>query len=151
MLNFIQKLFKKESIKPRMIDYYMQVADLTANLSRAKRLKVGCIVVKDDAIISQGWNGTPRGFDNDCEDFTPDIGLKTKPEVVHAEINVLSKIARGTHSSKDAIMFITHSPCYECSKAIIQSGIKKVYFKDSYRDDRPIKFLRYSSTFSLAQ
>lgn|SRR5574343_37042 len=127
-------------INPRMIDYYLGVAEQTANLSRAKRLQVGCIVVKDDAIISQGWNGTPRGFDNNCEDFI-DGQLKTKPEVVHAEINALSKIAKSTHSSDDAIMFLTHSPCYECSKAIIQSGIKAVYFKHPYRDERPLNFL----------
>lgn len=129
-----------EEIKSRMVDYYMQVADLTANLSRANRLKVGCIIVKDDAIIAQGWNGTPRGFNNGCEHLE-NGELKTKPEVVHAEINALSKVARGTNSSVGASMFITHSPCYECSKAIIQTGIKRVYFKDSYRDDRPIKFL----------
>lgn len=124
----------------RMVEYYLKVAEQTATLSRAERLKVGCIVVKDDAIISQGWNGTPRGFDNHCEEFR-DGALKTKPEVVHAEINALSKIAKSTYSSDGATMFLTHSPCYECSKAIIQSGIKAVYFKDPYRDEKPLTFL----------
>ena len=132
----------------RLVEYYMNVADVTAKLSRAKRLQVGCIVVKDDAIISQGWNGTPRGFDNNCEDeidpskpSTVD-NLKTKEIVIHAEINALAKIAKGTHSSNNAVMFLTHSPCFDCSKAIIQSGIKTVYFKEKFRNDKPINFLK---------
>lgn len=125
----------------RFKEYYMNVAELTANLSRANKLKVGCIIVKDDAIISHGWNGTPRNFDNVCEDDI-DGELKTKPEVVHAEINALSKVAKSHHSSNDSIIFITHSPCYECAKAIIQSGVKKVYYKYQYRDNRPIAFLQ---------
>lgn len=129
-------------MKPRMIDHYMRVAESTAKLSRARRLQVGCVVVKDDTIISEGWNGTPRGFDNNCEYELNDGSLKTKHEVVHAEINVISKIARSTNSSEGATMFLTHSPCYECSKAIIQSGIKTVYYKESYRDEKPLNFLK---------
>lgn len=131
-------------ITKRIVDYYMKVAETTATLSRARRLQVGCIVVKGDAIISQGWNGTPRGFDNTCE-HEVNGEMKTKPEVVHAEMNALSKIAKSNHSSDQAIMFLTHSPCYECSKAIIQSGIKAVYYKEDYRDDRPLNFLRQAN------
>lgn len=125
----------------RFKEYYMDLALRTAANSRATRLQVGCIIVQGDAIISQGWNGTPKGFDNVCEE-EHEGQLKTKPEVIHAEMNAIAKVAKGTHSSDGAEMFITHSPCYDCSKAIIQSGIRKVYFKDSYRDNRPIEFLK---------
>lgn len=126
----------------RMIKYYMEVAHHTAKLSRARRLQVGCVVIKDDAIISHGWNGTPKGFDNNCENENEDGSLTTKNEVIHSEINAISKIAKSTHSSDGAIMFLTHSPCYDCSKAIIQSGIKKVYFKTLYRNSDPINLLK---------
>ncbi len=120
----------------------MEVAERTATLSRARRLQVGCIIVKDDAIISQGWNGTPKGFDNNCENENDDGTLTTKNEVIHSEINALMKIAKGTHSSDGAYMFLTHSPCYDCTKAIIQSGIKKVYFRTPYREESPVELLK---------
>lgn len=120
----------------------MTIANETAKLSRSIRLNVGCIIVKNGTIISQSWNGTPSGFDNNCEDKLDDGSLLTKPEVVHAEMNALCKVAKSTNSSDGASMYITHSPCYECSKAIIQSGIKEVFYSTEYRDPRPINFLK---------
>lgn len=126
----------------RFIDFYMNIAELTATkLSRAKRLQVGCVAVKENRIIAYGYNGTPHGWDNNCEIET-DNGLKTKPEVLHAEMNCLMKIAKSTESSEDTILFITHSPCIECSKAIYQSGIKQVYYKTQYRSCDGIDFLK---------
>ena len=137
---FIDKIFhKKESEK--YVNFYMKTALEVAQLSRAVRLKVGCVVVKDGSIISHGWNGTPRGFDNNCEEVI-NGELKTKSVVVHSEINALSKIAKSTNSSDGATMYLTHSPCYECSKAIIQSGIREVYYSKEYRDSKPLEFLK---------
>jgi len=116
-------------------------------MSRARKLKVGCIAVKDDKILSSGWNGTPAGWDNNCEDVIqledPELGemLKTKPEVIHAEMNCLMKLARSTESGEGAAIFITHSPCIECAKGIYQAGIKTVYYTDEYRSDAGINFL----------
>ena len=123
----------------------MQTAKIFAELSHARRLHVGAIVVKDDRIISIGYNGMPAGWDNNCEDKvwdkTGDYELKTKPEVLHAESNAISKLARSSESGDGAIMFITHAPCMECSKLIYQSGIKKVYFGQAYRDTSGVEFL----------
>ena len=123
----------------------MQTAKIFAELSHARRLHVGAIVVKDDRIISIGYNGMPAGWDNNCEDKvwdkTGDYELKTKPEVLHAESNAISKLARSSESGDGATMFITHAPCMECSKLIYQSGIKKVYFGQAYRDTSGVEFL----------
>lgn len=126
---------------------YMDVAERFAELSTARRLKVGAIVVKDDRIISIGYNGMPSGWDNNCEnDFGLDLKgnqtLVTKPEVLHAEANALSKLASSNESGKDANIFITHAPCMECAKLIYASKIKNVYFKNIYRSDDGIKFLK---------
>ena len=128
----------------------MKVAETYAQLSSAKRLKVGCVIVKNDTIIGIGYNGMPSGWDNMCEDVvTPTLPywsgdgptLKTKPEVIHAEINAISKVARSTNSSDGADMFITHAPCIECAKSLFQAGIKRVFYRDTYRSDDGLKFL----------
>ena len=123
----------------------MQTAKTFAELSHARRLHVGAIVVKNDRIISIGYNGMPSGWDNDCENLVGyhrgEAVLKTKPEVLHAETNAISKLARSSESGEGATMFITHSPCLECAKLIYQSGISKVYYGQQYRDDQGVKFL----------
>lgn len=127
---------------------YMQTAKTFAELSSARRLKVGAIVVKDDRIISIGYNGMPAGWDNDCEYGIDDAkGYdtgKTKPEVLHAETNAIAKLAKSTESGANAIMFVTHSPCLECAKLIYQSGISCVYYGQQYRDDSGLAFLEKS-------
>ena len=132
-------------MKKKLIQAYMKTAKIFAELSHARRLHVGAIVVKDDRIISIGYNGMPAGWDNNCEDKvwdkTGDYELKTKPEVLHAESNAISKLARSSESGDGATMFITHAPCMECSKLIYQSGIKKVYFGQAYRDTSGVEFL----------
>jgi len=164
-------------MKEKFARTYMKVAQTFAELSSAKRLQVGAIVVKDDRIISIGYNGMPAGWDNDCEDKTymeeggwmdpPEIfarypyeeevfeqlgdetmhitkrryNLKTKPEVLHAEMNCLMKLAKSTQSGDQATMFITHAPCLECAKGIYQAGIKEVYYNTSYRSSEGINFL----------
>lgn len=144
----------------------MDVAKRFAELSYATRLKVGAIAVKDDRIISIGYNGTVSGWENNCEDkvyclskdfngeyfpgseeeypFEDELGkykLKTKPEVIHAESNVVSKLARSPESSVGADIFITHAPCLDCAKLIYQSGIKRVYFNAAYRSNEGVEFL----------
>lgn len=123
---------------------YMQTAENFAELSSAKRLHVGAIVVKDDRIISIGYNGMPSGWSNVCEDVTEDGTLKTKPEVLHAETNAIAKLARSNESGLDSTMFVTHAPCLDCAKLIYQSGITTVYYKNNYRDIAGIKFLEQS-------
>ena len=125
---------------------YMQTAHIFAELSYARRLKVGCIIVKDDRIISIGYNGMPSGWDNNCEDEisypdTESITLKTKPEVLHAESNAIAKLAKSNESGKGAIMFVTHSPCVECAKLVYQAGIKQLFFAEQYRDQLGVDFL----------
>ena len=127
----------------------MQTAEIFAELSHARRLHVGAIIVKDDRIISIGYNGMPAGWDNDCEDqiYEDDgfhITLKTKPEVLHAESNAIAKLARSSDSGLDSDLFVTHSPCLECAKLIYQSGIRRVYYRDGYRDRSGIDFLEKS-------
>ena len=115
---------------------YIDISRRWAAMSKAQRLQVGCIIVKDNQIISDGYNGTPSGFNNNCEYDTYKDGLPvlvTKPEVLHAESNALMKLARSTNSSVNATMYLTCAPCFDCSKLIIQSGIKRVVFQDSYR------------------
>ena len=132
-------------MKIKMISFYMDICDRIAAMSNAKRLQVGSLVVKDDNILAFGWNGTPRGWDNCCE-YTIDDAMgydtgKTKPEVIHAESNAISKLARGTESGEGAAIFITHSPCVECAKLIYQSGITTVYYKNQYRSTQGVEFL----------
>jgi dCMP deaminase len=123
---------------------HMQAAHIYAELSTARRLKVGALVVKDDRIISIGYNGMPTGWDNNCEHELEDGTLKTKLEVLHAETNALAKLAQSTESGLDADLFVTHSPCLDCAKLIYQSGIKRVYYALAYRDDSGISFLKNS-------
>jgi dCMP deaminase len=123
---------------------HMRAAHLYAELSTARRLKVGALIVKDDRIVSIGYNGMPSGWDNNCEYELEDGTIKTKPEVLHAETNALAKLARSTESGLDADLFVTHSPCLDCAKIIYQSGIKHVYYATDYRDDSGITFLRNS-------
>ena len=164
-------------MKQKFIDLYMAWATRTAQLSHARRLQVGAVIVKDDSVISYGYNGMPAGWDNNCENFEymddtaggwlspeeieegwpfveddldPDLGyarryrLKTKPEVLHAESNAISKLARSNNSGLNADLFVTHMPCLDCAKLIYQSGIRRVYFGANYRDDAGIKFLESS-------
>ena len=123
----------------------MKTARVFAELSTAKRKQVGAVVVKDDRIISIGYNGMPSGWDNNCENelYQPvgRVNLVTKPEVLHAESNAIAKLAKSTESGDGASMFITCSPCIECAKMIFQSGIKEVFYSEDYRDDGGIVFL----------
>ena len=165
-------------MKKKYIDLYMDWARRTALLSHAKRLQVGAVIVKDDSVISYGYNGMPSGWDNNCEsveymsgdaggwlapeeiyeqwpfvedDIEPDLGyarryrLKTKPEVLHAESNSISKLAKSSNSGDRASIFVTHAPCLDCAKLIFQSGIGRVYYGQNYRDDAGIKFLEKSN------
>ena len=164
-------------MKDKFKQAYMKTARVFAELSQAQRLHVGAIVVKDDRIISIGYNGMPAGWDNDCENIelmdrdaggwlSPDeiesqwpyegkfwidgqevnnrYRLKTKPEVLHAESNAIAKLARSSESGDGAFIFVTHSPCMECAKLIYQSGIRKVFYGENYRDDTGLKFLSKS-------
>ena len=121
----------------------MQMAELTASLSYAKRLQVGALIVKGNRIVGTGYNGMPTDWENDCE-FEVDGELKTKQEVLHAETNAIAKVAQSTESSEGSTMFCTHAPCLDCAKLIYQSGIATLYFKHEYRDDAGIKFLKLS-------
>lgn len=143
-------------MKQKFIDLYADIAHRVSQLSSAKRLQVGAIVVKDDRIISIGYNGMPSGWDNNCEyadiGFSDAVfgqpqtlinrGLKTRPEVLHAESNCISKLAKSSESGDSATMFVTHSPCMECAKLIYQSGIKEVYYSQDYRSDDGVYFLQ---------
>ena len=143
-------------MKPKIIKAHMQVAETYAKLSTARRLQVGAIIVKEDRIISIGYNGMPAGWDNNCEDevveFQSEYGvgsklvrtgeLKTKPEVLHAEANAIAKVARSPESSENAVLFVTHAPCIECAKLIYQSGIKQVFYRDNYRSEAGTAFLK---------
>ena len=116
--------------KQRQFDLrYLQMARVWAENSYCVRRKVGALIVKDNMIISDGYNGTPAGFENVCED---DMG-KTKPYVLHAEANAITKIARSGNNSQDSTLYVTDSPCIECAKLIIQAGIKRVLYKRAYR------------------
>ena len=148
-------------MKPKLLNAYMKTAETFAECSTAKRLHVGAIVVKDDRIISIGYNGMPSGWDNNCEDKVyanewsinnndwefqeEDSGhpynLKTKPEVLHAETNAIAKLAKSNESGLCATMFITHAPCLDCAKLVYQSGINTVYYRNSYRNEDGIQFL----------
>ena len=162
-------------MKQKFIDAYMKTAEVFAGLSSARRLHVGAIIVKDDRIISIGYNGMPSGWDNNCEDkeyMSSDAGgwlspeeieeqwpnqeqmlpkednlwrryaLKTKPEVLHAETNAIAKLAKSTESGDGATLFVTHAPCLDCAKLVYQSGINSVYYRNSYRKEDGINFLK---------
>ena len=117
---------------------YLRMARIWAENSYCERRKVGALVVKDNMIISDGYNGTPSGFENVCEDENN----TTKPYVLHAEANAITKLARSHNSSNGATMYITDSPCIECAKLIIQSGIKRVLYANTYRLDDGINLLK---------
>lgn len=164
-------------MKQKWIDAYMDVAERFAQLSSAVRLKVGAVVVKDNRIISIGYNGTPAGWDNTCEHkeyMSVDAGgwldpeeikerwphqeqqlpkennrwlryrLKTKDEVIHAEANAISKLARSNDGGDGATLFCTHAPCIECAKMIYGAGIERVYYRDVYKNDLGVQFLEKS-------
>ena len=122
---------------------YIDTAERFASLSTATRLKVGCIAVKDNRILSIGYNGMPSGWSNMCERPSGSTGyLRTKDEVIHAEMNCLAKLASSNESGKGAELYITHAPCIECSKMIYASGISKVYYRTEFRDMAGVNFLR---------
>lgn len=151
-----------------MKNFYMNIATECSKMSRAIRLQVGSVIVKNNNIISFSWNGTPAGWENNCEDkiyclsrdfngnyfpgteeeypFEDNLGkfkLKTKPEVLHAERNALDKLAKhGLVGSQDAAMFSTHAPCMECAKSIFSAGITDLYYKEEYRSTEGIYFLK---------
>lgn len=120
----------------------MKTAYNYAACSYAKRRKVGAIVVKSDRILSIGYNGTPEGWPNECEDELPDGTLVTKPEVLHAERNALDKLAKDSGGADGAALFVTLSPCLECAKSIYMSGIKEVYYAEEYRLLDGVEFLK---------
>ena len=151
-------------MKQKYIDAHMKAAEVYSQLSSAKRLQVGCVVVKNNTIIGIGYNGMPSGWTNECEykeypdkwskrieyadlDYPlqePDgtyYRLKTRPEVLHAETNAIAKIARSTNSSEGAALFVTHAPCLDCAKIIHQAGINSVYYRNTYRSTDGIDFL----------
>jgi dCMP deaminase len=147
-------------MKQKWIEAFMDTAERFAQLSSAVRLKVGSVIVKDNRIISIGYNGTPTGWDNSCEDKTycedgdwseqqlpkdaniwKKYKLTTKPEVIHAEANAISKLARSSESGLGSDMFITHAPCVDCAKLIYGAGINTVYYRNSYRDTSGLDFL----------
>lgn len=117
---------------------YLKMADIWSQNSYCKRRQVGALIVKDKMIISDGYNGTPSGFENICEDEDN----KTKPYVLHAEANAITKVAKSGNSSDGATLYVTSSPCLECSKLIIQAGIKRVVFTESYRLEDGINLLK---------
>jgi dCMP deaminase len=150
-------------MKEKFISAYMDVATRFSQLSSAVRLKVGAIVVKDNRIVSIGYNGTPAGWDNTCENlvasydqrdtyFRPSATyntetkkyqwLETKPEVLHAERNAIDKLAKCNEGGAGSVMFVTHNPCLECAKSIYGAGIAQVYYKTDYRNTDGIDFLR---------
>jgi dCMP deaminase len=161
-------------MKQKYIDLYMDWAERAAQLSHARRLQVGTVIVKNDSVISYGYNGMPAGWDNNCEDQVWDsgaggwldpeefdakypyegwhddaqravrYGLKTKLEVLHAETNAIAKLAKNNGSGGGATMFVTHAPCLDCAKLIYQSGISHVLYRNAYRDSSGVTFLEKS-------
>tara|TARA_B000000460_G_scaffold138457_1_gene97580 strand:- start:483 stop:941 length:459 start_codon:yes stop_codon:yes gene_type:complete len=123
-------------LKDKFIKAHLHVARVYGSLSTAERLKVGCIIVKDDRIISIGYNGMPSGASNVCEEDG-----KTKPAVIHAEANAITKLAKSTESGQDSYMFCTYAPCVNCAKLIMQSGIIKYYYEFDYKNDDGISLL----------
>ena len=123
----------------------MDTAERFAQLSSAKRLQVGAVVVKDERIISIGYNGMPSGWSNECEEqihgSDDTVYLKTKDEVIHAEANAIIKLAKSGDRGNGADLFCTHAPCIHCAKLIYGAGISKVYYRDTYRDNLGLEFL----------
>jgi dCMP deaminase len=133
-------------MKQKWIDAFMDTAERFAQLSSAKRLQVGACVVKDNRIISIGYNGMPSGWTNECEEIVEvheDGGVvtKTKDEVIHAEANAILKLARDGESGYGSSLFCTHAPCIHCAKLVHGAGINKVYYRHSYRDTIGLDFL----------
>jgi len=152
-------------MKPKFQKLYNNIAHEVAKMSHARRLQVGVVIVKDDRVISMGYNGMPAGWENNCENVESTFDerdtyhstdwkfndedkkyyrLKTKPEVLHAESNAIAKLAKSSDSGLGADIFVTHAPCMECAKLIFQSGIRRVFYSENYRDDSGIKFLKQS-------
>jgi dCMP deaminase len=131
---------------------FMEIAQTVAKESYCKRRQVGAIIVKDNSIISVGYNGTPSGHENNCEDeeefmdrdYSVKKRLVTKPEVLHAESNAITKCAKSNLSTDNADLFVTLSPCLECSKLIIQSGIKRVVYFEEYKDKKGLELMKKS-------
>jgi dCMP deaminase len=132
-------------MKKKWIDAFMDTAERFAQLSSAKRLKVGSVVVKDNRIISIGYNGMPSGWTNDCENVIQHsddtVSLVTKVEVIHAEANSVMKLARDGESGAGAVLFCTHAPCIDCAKLIYGAGINSVYYRNSYKNEDGLNFL----------
>jgi dCMP deaminase len=129
----------ENEVKQDLLDRrYMRMAFIWAENSYCKRRKVGSLLVKDKMIISDGYNGTPSGFENICEDEND----TTKPYVLHAEANAITKVARSNNSSNGATLYVTSSPCIECAKLIIQAGIRRVVYSDAYRLSDGVELLK---------
>ena len=131
-------------MKEKFIEAHLKVAREYGKLSTATRLKVGCIIVKDDRIISIGYNGMPSGGSNVCEEDG-----KSKPEVLHAEAHAITKLAKSTESGQDAYMFCTYAPCVDCAKLILQSGIKEFHYEESYKNEDGIEVLKKYSNVDI--
>lgn len=135
-------------MKEKFVKFYTKVAQDVSELSYARRLQVGCIIVKDDRIVSIGYNGMPSGWENNCEvedgwnvnTFQPI--LKSRPEVMHAERNALDKLTKNGGGTAGAVMFCTHAPCLECAKSIYGSGVTALYYANEYRDSKGLVFLQ---------
>jgi dCMP deaminase len=132
-------------MKQKWIDAFMDTAERFAQLSSAKRLQVGAVVVKDQRIISIGYNGTPAGWTNECEEVVYRIAeeptTRTKDEVIHAEANAIAKLARDGESGLGTDLFCTHAPCIQCAKIVYGAGVKRVYYRNTYRDTNGLDFL----------
>ena len=133
-------------MKSKYIRAHLEVAKIYGELSTATRLKVGCIIVKDDRIISIGYNGMPSGGSNVCEE-----NGHTKPEVLHAETNAITKLAKSTESGQDAYMFCTFAPCVDCAKLIIQSGIKEFHFEHRYKNNDGLDLIEKYSDIKVVK
>ena len=128
-----------EKSKQRLLDErYLRMARVWAENSYCQRRRVGALLVKEQAIISDGYNGTPSGFENICEDENN----RTKPYVLHAEANAITKVAKSNNSSQDATLYVTASPCIECAKLIIQSGIRRVVYCDQYHSEDGLELMK---------
>ena len=136
--SWISRLADKVAKDHKYKSMYMEIAEVVSEMSYAERLQVGCVIVKDDRIISMGWNGMPSGFDNQCEDDNHE----TRPEVLHAESNAIAKLAKSNESGDGASLYCNYSPCMQCAKLAYQSGIKEFIYKHEYRDDEGINFLK---------
>ena len=139
-------------MKQKHINAYMKTAEVFAECSTATRLHVGAIIVKDERIISIGYNGTPSGWTNDCEyqltkycpvtkSWISTGEIRTKREVLHAESNAIAKLAKFDGSGSGSVLFVTHAPCIDCAKLVFQAGISSVYYRNSYRDHAGVEFL----------